>query len=134
MTRVADILVVKPGSTFQLPGDAAEQKFGIQKNHQNSLKGVIWGAVGSAMTVASPTLTAATVAAAVVGVFGAAFVSPPLTDLTELVLGERVAAPLLLGLATTAGLVDYCFVKLNGYCFRNSIYHLGPKYQIVELK
>lgn len=131
MTKVAEILVVQPGSTFQLPGEAADQKFGIQKNHQNSLKGLIWGTFGSALTMASFTLTATTVAAAVVGLFGVAF-GP--THLTDLVLGERVTAPLVLGLAATAGLVDYCFVKFNGYCFSNSIYHFGPKYQIVELK
>ncbi|HEV7737937.1 MAG TPA: hypothetical protein VGO47_11275, partial [Chlamydiales bacterium] len=56
------------------------------------------------------------------------------TDLTDCVLGERVTAPVVLGLVATAGLVDYCFVKFNAYCLSNSIYHLGPKYQIVELK
>src|SRR5229473_4205774 len=87
MTNVAEILTVKPGHAFQLSGEAADQNFGIQKNHQNSLKGLIWGAFGSSLASASFALTATAVTAVVVGLFGVAF-GP--THLTDRVLGERV--------------------------------------------
>jgi len=39
-----------------------KDEFFVLKNHQNSLKGLIWGAVGSSLTVGTLALTAFTIA------------------------------------------------------------------------
>ena len=103
----------------------------IQKNEQNSLKGLLWGTGGSLLTAGSLSLTVATIG----GVIAAAFASAGIltNDYSRNSIGG-VTVPAIMGLATAAVIVDYLAVKFTGYCFSNAMHHLGPQYQIVRHK
>ena len=103
-----------------------KDEFFVLKNHQNSLKGLIWGAVGASLTVGTLALTAFTIVAVAATIFS---VGPLHTYVPELVTRSL---PLLGTGVTATVLTDYLAVKGTGGCFSNAVYHLGPEYQIVK--
>jgi hypothetical protein len=105
-------------------------QYGIQKNEQNSLKGLLWNVSGGVLTSAALSLTAATIVTVAVATLASAHILT--NSAAHNFLGSDVV-PRLMGLAGATVLVDYLAVKLTGYCVSNSIHHYGPEYQIVKL-
>lgn len=103
------------------------QTFYIQKNEQNSLKGVIWGASGSALMGGALVLTAA--AAGTIGLAALTTFGVLLNDHARNWIGAAYL-PTVFILTTAAVAIDYAALKTTGYCFKNAIYHFGPEYQI----
>jgi putative exporter of polyketide antibiotics len=92
----------------------------IQQNQQNSLKGLLWYLVASLLASVAFTLIIVTCAAilASLGILTGEY-------------ARETLAPSTFILVPVAIIVTYIAVKLAGYCFRNMIYHYGPKFQIV---
>ncbi len=105
-----------------------QNQYYIQENKQSNLKGVLWTSAGMTLVGTATALTAET----------AGFVA--LTTLyafgmhTNSYFNSMVGGyfPWLVGFTLAAAAVDYAAIKCAGYCINNSIYHLGPKYQIVQ--
>jgi hypothetical protein len=112
--------------SFPVNQNNGSEEFFVLKNHQNSLKGLIWGTIGSTLTAGALTLTAATVTTVAGTIFGLgvanAFVPEFITR----------SLPLLATGVTAMVVTDYLVVKGTGGCFSNAMYHLGPEYQIVK--
>lgn len=105
-----------------------EGQYSIQKNNQNSLKGLLWGTGGASLTVGALGLTAFTVAS--VAATTLASMGILINDFARNSIGAGV--PVMVALTAAAVLVDYIAIKFTGYCFSNSIYHLGPECQVVK--
>ncbi len=99
-----------------------KDEFFVLKNHQNSLKGLIWGTVGSTLTAGTLALTAITIATVATSILGSGFVMDYIPK----------AVPLVVAGVTAVIGIDYFAVKGTGGCFSNAVYHLGPEYQIVK--
>lgn len=109
--------------------DSGNSSFFIQKNEQNSLKGLIWGTVGGSLTGIALGLTAVTAAS----IAGTALASMGI--LTNDSLRNSVASlsiPAMVTLTGTATLATVFAVKFTGFCYSNAIHHLGPEYQIIR--
>lgn len=99
----------------------------IQKNEQNSLKGVLWGASGSALMGGALVLTAA--AAGAIGFSALTTFGVLLNDHARNWVGAAYI-PAVFIVTGAAAAIDYVALKTTGYCFKNAIYHFGPEYQI----
>lgn len=109
--------------------DLEAQQCSIQKNDQNSLKGLAWAATGAAFTNEALSFTAFTVTSAAATTFLAStrgLFGVPLRN------SIGAAVPIVAGLAVATVIVDYVAITLAAYCLSNSIYHLGPEYSIVK--
>jgi hypothetical protein len=94
------------------------QRFAIQHNEQNRLKGLVWAAAGSMLTGSALALTAVTAAVALGN--------------TLFALANPVYLPIgIIGTAAVAG-IDYALISATSACFNHAIHHLGPEYQIVK--
>ena len=112
----------------QLPINDNNNAYFVQKNQQNSLKGLLWGTSGAVLTTGALALTAATVAG--VGVAAMTALGVAVNDSARNSVGG-FAVPGILALAAGASAVDYVAVKFTGFCYSNAIHHLGPQYEIV---
>lgn len=97
----------------------------IQKNSQNSLKGLLWQTGGSTLIGASLLLTIGTVVLVGTTAFS--------TNSLGTSLGQ-VIVPALIGASIAVCAVDYIAVKFTGYCFSNAIHHMGPEFEIIRQK
>ena len=104
-------------------------QYHVQKNDQNSLKGLVWWTGGNVLSLGALTLTAATVAG--VGAAALSTLGIMVNDYARNSLGG-VTVPMIGGLAFSAVVLDYLAVKFTAYCFSNAIHHLGPEYQILK--
>ena len=119
MTTLGQITLVNSGMNIT-------ERFSVQKNHQNSLKGLLWGSVGASLTTGALVLTAATVGAVAGSIFGLPLAHSVLPGFVS-----RSLPSVLTGVSSMV-LSDYLVVKATGACFSNAIHHLGPEYKIVK--
>lgn len=101
--------------------ETSQGQLHIQQNQQNSLKGLLWYFAATLLASGALVLIIATCAAILASL--------------GLLTGEYAhdtLAPSTFILLPLAILVTYLAVKLTGYCFRNTIYHYGPRFQIVS--
>lgn len=98
--------------------------FVITKNNQNTLKGIVWGAVGVATCAVPLVLTSLSVA----GVAATIFAKGLLHERSGL---EENSLPALMAVGTCVSLIaDYFAVKFTGGCLKNAFHHFGPQYSI----
>lgn len=105
----------------------ANTSYFIQKNHQNNLKGLLWGTAGAAATVTVLAITAGVVVGVPVAILASA--GSVMNDYSRNTLGPLV--PVTVAGAVVVAYLNKKIVQATGACFRNAIYHLGPEYQIV---
>jgi hypothetical protein len=103
----------------------------IQKNDQNSLKGILWASGATLLTGSSLILTAGTVT--LVSITALTSAGTLMNDWLRNSIGA-VSVPLMVGVSAGAVAVDYLAIKFTGYCMANAIHHVGPEFQIVRLR
>jgi|GEM_PF-3268062 len=95
----------------------------VQESHKRTLRGLLWGSLGTAMTAVIGTINTLAVLS-----IGATALSA---------LGMRLGSdfgtfPVLATLTVVALVVDYLTISFTGYCFSNALYHFGPNFTLVK--